>query len=196
MAKIALLSDTHVPSRMPALPPALFDRLDGVDLILHAGDLDDPTILDELGQIAPAQAVRGNWHLRAPWPNDQSLPLALDLQIDGQRVVVSHGHLSPWRDLWEKYRLLWPDHRQRTNRRLIDRLAHAFPGADVYVFGHTHLALIERREGALFVNPGAVCPTKGVVPSIARLSVTPASVEAAIIPLSQEAEPRRPESQR
>lgn len=183
MTEIGLISDTHVPSRMPTLPTTLFDRLTGIDLILHAGDLDDPVILDELSRVAPVQAVRGNWHLRSPWPNDQSLPLALDLQIEGQRLVVTHGHLSPWRDLWEKYRLLWPGHRQRTNRRLIGRLARAFPGADVYVFGHTHRALVERHGGALFVNPGAVCPTRKEIASIGRLTITPAGAEAKIVPL-------------
>jgi putative phosphoesterase len=72
MTCIGLLSDTHVPHRMPAL----FERLHGVDLILHAGDLDAPAVLDELGRVAPVQAVRGNLHLQAPWPNDLRLPSA------------------------------------------------------------------------------------------------------------------------
>lgn len=183
MTCIGLLSDTHVPHRLPALPPALFDRLAGVDLILHAGDLDDPAILDELRQIAPVQAVRGNLHLQAPWPNDQHLPLSLDLEIAGQRIVVTHGHLSFWRNLWDKHWLLWPDHKGQANACLPKRLARAFPGADVYAFGHSHRALVERRDGALFVNPGAVCPTRGEIASVARLTVTPTNVEVAILPL-------------
>jgi putative phosphoesterase len=180
---IGLLSDTHVPHRMPALPQALFDRLVGVDLILHAGDLDDPSILNKLRQIAPVQAVRGNLHLQAPWPNDQRLPLSLDLEITGHRIIVTHGHLSFWCNLVEKRWLLWPDHKGRANAHLPKRLARAFPGADAYVFGHSHRALIERRDGALFVNPGAVCPTRGEIASVARLTVTPANVEAEIVPL-------------
>jgi putative phosphoesterase len=184
MTCIGLLSDTHVPHRMPALPPALFERLDGVDLILHAGDLDDPAVLDQLGRIAPVQAVRGNLHLQAPWPNDQRLPLSLDLEIQGRRFLVTHGHLSFWRNVWDKHWLLWPDHRARANACLIKRLPRVFPGADVYVFGHSHRALVERRGGRLLVNPGAVCPTAGEVASVARLTLTPESVAAEIVPLA------------
>jgi putative phosphoesterase len=168
---------------MPTLPPALFDRLAGVDLILHAGDLDDPAILHDLRQIAPVRAVKGNWHLRAPWPKDRRLPVALDLEIDSCRIVVTHGHLSFWRNLWDKHWFLWPDHQARANERMMRRLPRVFPGADVYVFGHSHRALVERRGGALFVNPGAVCPTKGGVASVARLRVTADNIEAKILPL-------------
>lgn len=183
MYRIGLLADTHIPHRLAALPPALFERLAGVDLILHAGDLVDPAILDDLEQIAPTLAVRGNLHLQSPWPNDQHLPRALDLGIQGRRIVVSHGHLSNWNTIWEKLWLLLPNHHGRANRRLPRRLARAFPGADVYVFGHSHRALVARQNGALFVNPGAVCPTHGEAASVARLTVTPESIEAEILPL-------------
>lgn len=183
MFRIGLLSDTHVPHRMSALPPSLIDLLSGVDLILHAGDLDDLAVLDALRRVAPTQAVRGNRHLHAPWPNDQRLPLFLELQIEGQRILLTHGHLSLWRSIAEKYWLLLPNHHDFANLRLMGRVARAFPGADVYLFGHSHRALVRRREGALFVNPGAVCPTRGEVPSVARLTVTQEAVEAQIVRL-------------
>jgi putative phosphoesterase len=168
---------------MPELPSAVFDLLAGVDLILHAGDLDDPAILEELRRIAPVQAVRGNIHLQAPWPNDQRLPLSLDLEIEGQRIVVTHGHLSLWYSFVEKLWMFVPDHHRHVNRALVKRVARAFPGADVYVFGHSHRALVERWEGALFVNPGAVCSTWGEAASVARLRVTAGGVEAEILRL-------------
>lgn len=170
---------------MAAFPQELFDRLTGVDLLLHAGDLDDPATLDELRQIAPVEAVRGNLHFQSPWPNDQQLPLFLKLEIEGRRVVVTHGHLSVWNTLWEKPWLLLSrrDQRARANRRLVRRLSSTFPDADVLVFGHSHKALLETHGGALFVNPGAVCPTKGEIPSVAWLTVSPTSVEAEIVPL-------------
>jgi predicted phosphodiesterase len=148
---------------MPELPPALFDCLADVDLILHAGDLDDPAILDELRRMAPVQAVRGNIHLQAPWPNDQQLPLSLDLLIEGQRIVVTHGHLSLWYSFVEKLWLFVPDHHRHVNRALMKR--------------------VERWEGALFVNPGAVCPTRGEAASVARLRVTEGRVEAEVLRL-------------
>ena len=183
MAYIGLLADTHVPHRMTALPPVLFEQLAGVDLVLHAGDLDDLAVLDELCHVAPVQAVRGNLHLQAPWPNDQRLPLFRELQIEGQRIVLTHGHLSFWNSLWEKFWMVRPDHRMYANHRMMARMARVFPGADVYVFGHSHRALIERRGAALFVNPGAVCATRGEIASMARLRVMPDGVEAEIVPL-------------
>jgi putative phosphoesterase len=170
---------------MAALPPEVLGRLEGVDLILHAGDVDDPAILDELGQIAPVEAVRGNWHVLAPWPNDQRLPLFLELEIEAHRIVVTHGHLNLWNSFLEKFWLFLPDRRRRINRIIVTRLAHRFPGADVYVFGHTHRALVERRGGALFVNPGAVCPARGQIASMGRLVVTRCGVEAEIVPLTE-----------
>jgi putative phosphoesterase len=180
---LGLLSDTHVPHRMAALPPSLFERLDGVDLILHAGDLDDPAILDELGRVAPVQAVRGNFHLQSPWPNDRRLPLFLDLMLAGQRVLVTHGHFSFWNSLREKVGMWRSDHRLRVSAHIMARLARVAPGADVYVFGHTHLAMVRRQAGALFVNPGAVCPTQCTLPSVARLTLTPDRAKVEILSL-------------
>ena len=60
---VGLLSDTHVPRRIKRLPKTVLDALAGVDLILHAGDVDDPAALEPLRAIAPVHAVRGNVHL-------------------------------------------------------------------------------------------------------------------------------------
>jgi hypothetical protein len=170
---------------MPALPPAVFDLLAGVDLILHAGDLSDPAILEDLRRVAPVHAVRGNLHLQEPWPNDQRLPLSVELEIKGQRIVVTHGHLSLWNNLLDKLWMFVPDHHRHLNRILARRVARAFPSADVYVFGHTHQALVERWQEALFVNPGAVCPTRRKASSIARLQVIARGAEAEIISLDR-----------
>jgi putative phosphoesterase len=179
--QIGLMSDTHVPHRMRSLPSTLHERFSNVDLILHAGDLDDPAILDELGSIAPVQAVRGNIHFQSPWPHDQRLPLFLNLDVEGHRILLTHGHLSLWNNLWEKLLLLRPDHQLVVNRLIIGRLARVFPGADVYVFGHTHRSLIERRDGALFVNPGAVCSQRRGGASAARMTVSTLGISVEIL---------------
>jgi putative phosphoesterase len=152
-----------------------------VDLVLHAGDLEDPSILHDLGQIAPVHAVRGNLHLQALRPNDQGLPLFLELDIGGYRIVVTHGHFTLWNSLREKFWLLVPDGQERVNRRIVERLARAFLGADVIVFGHSHRAMVQWRDGTLFINPGAVCPTRTASPSVARLTVTRTGPEAEIL---------------
>jgi putative phosphoesterase len=166
---------------MSALPQVLLERLTGVDLVLHAGDLDDPAILQQLRQIAPVVAVRGNWHFLSPWPNDQSLPLYHDFEVGGWRIVLSHGHLSPWANIWDKHLMFFPDHQDRANHKIMRRLLNAFPGADIYVFGHSHKALIERRDGMLFVNPGSVYASKNHVPSMALLHLTACGFEAEIV---------------
>lgn len=170
--QIGLISDTHVPHRMRSLPIALFEKFSNVDLILHAGDLDDVAILDELGSIAPVMAVRGNVHFQSPWPHDQRLPLFLYFEVAGHRILLTHGHLSLWNNLWEKFLLLRPDHQLVVNRLIMRRLRRSFPDADVYVFGHTHRSLIERRDGALFINPGAVCNQQRGGASVARMTVS------------------------
>ncbi len=58
--KVGVLSDTHVPTIMKALPPIIFDIFRDVDLILHAGDIVEMSVLEELGAIAPVEAVAGN----------------------------------------------------------------------------------------------------------------------------------------
>ena len=57
---IGVVSDTHIPARAPFLPSSLFGLLDGVDLILHAGDIEEESVLDELRALAPVEAVAGN----------------------------------------------------------------------------------------------------------------------------------------
>ena len=60
MMRIGLISDTHMPERWPRLPSCIFSLFDGVDLILHAGDVGELWVLDELSLIAPVIAVHGN----------------------------------------------------------------------------------------------------------------------------------------
>lgn len=59
-ATIGLISDTHLPERRRTLPPALHAIFEGVDLLLHAGDVGELRVLDELGEIAVVVAVHGN----------------------------------------------------------------------------------------------------------------------------------------
>lgn len=89
VACIGLLSDTHLPERLAALPPALFAVLRGVDLVLHAGDVGELGVLDCLSAIAPVVAVHGNdesANARRELPYQQIVTLA------GQRLVLTHAH--------------------------------------------------------------------------------------------------------
>ncbi|MDY6877795.1 MAG: metallophosphoesterase family protein [Chloroflexota bacterium] len=186
---IGLLSDTHIPRRLERLPAAAFDALAGVDLILHAGDVDDPAALEPLRAIAPVHAVRGNVHLHEFSDGGAALPAVVELHLVGRQIVLTHGHQSGLVGLWLKgwsvlIQYLGLMDSVTFNRHIARRLVRLHPAADVIVFGHTHHACREWVDGKLLVNPGAVCPTRGEQPTMARLRLGAGRPEVEIIPLS------------
>jgi uncharacterized protein len=139
---VGLVSDTH-----GLLRPGVFDALAGCVVILHAGDVGDDEILDELSLIAPVHAVRGNTDASG----NPRLPAEQEHVIGGVRIHVSHGH-----------ELGAP-----TPARLV-----AAYDADVVVYGHTHRQLVQQVGTQWVVNPGAAGPRRfDLVPSVARLRV-------------------------
>ncbi|MCX7682650.1 MAG: YfcE family phosphodiesterase [Anaerolineae bacterium] len=171
-----LLSDTHIPHRLKRLPPGLFDALAGCDVILHAGDVDDPVALEPLRAIAPVYAVRGNFHVLDLSDGGAALPATVELELAGARVVLVHGHQPGPIGFWLKglhlamLKLGLMDN-GALNRRTARRLARLYPQADVIVFGHVHHPHLEWIGETLLVNPGAVCPSPWNRPTIARLSL-------------------------
>jgi putative phosphoesterase len=133
--RIAVLADTHAPSRWKGCPPAVAGNLAGVVLILHAGDVCTAEVLDELAGFAPVRAVLGNND--GPDVRAWGAPETLALDLDGLRVGMVH-------DAGPK------DGRQR-------RLRRRFPTADLVVFGHSHipLDLEDERLGLRIFNPGS-----------------------------------------
>jgi hypothetical protein len=151
---IGVISDTHGLVR-----PDVHSALAGVQLILHAGDVGDDEILDELELIAPVHAVYGNTDA----PGRRRLVPSIDVSIGGVSVHVSHGHEvgSP------------------TPAKLLARYS-----ADVVIYGHTHRPLVARAAGRLVLNPGAAGPRRfDILPSVARLTIRGGVVEAALIDL-------------
>jgi uncharacterized protein len=131
MTRIGLISDTH-----GLLRPPVLEFLRGSDLILHAGDICDAKVLQELAQIAPVKAVRGNndW---GPWAD--RLEEAELVTIEGVGIFVLHD--------------------------LADLPRHARArAARVVVSGHSHKPVVQEREGVLFVNPGSAGPRRFKLP--------------------------------
>lgn len=185
--RIGVLADTHIPYRLPRLPEQVFAIFDQVDLILHAGDLDEEEVLTELSHIAPTLAVRGNLHLRYMTLSSPHLPKIIHLNLYGHRLVLIHGR--PWLvfSFLDKVRAyLFRRTNEDLNRDLIASYQRAFPVADVVIFGHSHRACAQRTGRTLFFNPGAVCRTRlEPNPSVGLLTIGPTGVEADIILLTE-----------
>jgi putative phosphoesterase len=154
--RIGLISDTH-----GLLRPEVFTALDGVDLILHAGDVGDDDLLTELEAIAPVEAVYGNTDA----PGRAALRDSIEKTIGGLRIHVSHGHEvgSP------------------NPERLVAKY-----DADIIVYGHTHRQLVARIGDRLVVNPGAAGARRfNLEPSVAVLTIEQGVAEVLLVPLRE-----------
>jgi putative phosphoesterase len=185
---VGLLSDTHLPYRMKRLPRQVFRVFDGVDVILHAGDVDRPAALDPLREIAPVYAVRGNVHFLDLSSGGVSLPHVVELRLAGRRVLLTHGYMPGLASLWFKgrdvaLRLLGASDKARFNERIARRLERLYPRADIIVFGHTHRAYVRWIGNTLMVNPGAVSRTLGEQPSVARMWLGAGEPQVEVVPL-------------
>jgi hypothetical protein len=152
MTKLGVLADTHIPDRAVELDPRILQtfREEGVAAILHAGDVSVPKVLDELNQIAPVYAVRGNRDIFYL----MKLPLQVQLEFEGFKIGLAHGHGSFSRYTVDKI------HRSMYGRlvgRYLKRMLGTFPDVDVIVFGHLHVPCSLFLEGKLLFNPGSTC---------------------------------------
>ncbi len=131
--RAVVLADTHVrASGSTRLPDAVFDALERADVVLHAGDVVAPEVLDELARYAPVHAVLGNNDIELT----RLLPETRVVDLDGVRVGMIH------------------DSGARAGRA--GRMHRRFPDADVVVFGHSHQPMNERGvDGQLLFNPGS-----------------------------------------
>ena len=137
--RIGVISDTH-----GLLRPEATRALRGSALIVHAGALGTPDLLDSLRAIAPVIAVRGN-NDRGAWA--RALRETETVELDGARLHVVHD----------------------VKELAIDPAAR---GIDVVIAGHSHRPSLVRREGVLFLNPGSAGPRRFSLPiALARLDV-------------------------
>ena len=149
--RIGVVADTHCPEFADRLPANLSKVFEGVDLILHAGDINDASTLTELERIAPVEAVRGDHDAALG-----SLQRSREITVEGKKIVIVHGDRSRW--LEEPETLLWTLSLGyfHPHAGLARSLRRRFPSADVIVFGHTHRAHAEVIGGTLLFNPGGV----------------------------------------
>ena len=132
--RIAVLADTHAPRRWRSCPAAVARNLEGVDLILHAGDVCRAWVLEELRGFAPVRAVLGNND--AGDVADWGAPETLTLDLAGLRVGMIHD-AGP-------------------AKGRAGRMRRPFPRADLVVFGHSHVPLdLGEGAGPRLLNPGS-----------------------------------------
>jgi uncharacterized protein len=136
VGRIGVISDTHGLLREEASTV-----LAGSDLIIHAGDVGDPEILERLRKLAPVVAVRGNID-KAPWTS--ALPKTTMVEAGSRRIYVLH-------DIHE-----------------LD-LDPAKAGFDIVISGHSHRPSQERRAGVIYLNPGSAGPRRFRLPITAAL---------------------------
>jgi putative phosphoesterase len=175
---LGILSDTHVPDRVRSLQPPVISifREAQVDAILHAGDICSKSVLEQLQEIAPVHAVRGN----RDWFQLRHLPATLTLNFEGVTVGLIHGHGSFEVYLLDKIRTLAEGTRPE---RYLQRAFSALPEARVVIYGHTHIPTKRWIDGRLCFNPGsAACPDdKAPAPSVGLLRIQPGGVVSAEI---------------
>ncbi|MGC9974501.1 MAG: metallophosphoesterase family protein [Gaiellaceae bacterium] len=148
--RVVCLSDTHL-RRRQALPAWCLRRLEGADLILHVGDMVAAAVLDELEQLAPVEAVRGNMDEIAL---RERLPVRRVVEIAAARIGLVH---DPGSALGRA-----------------TRLEQSFLGCDAVVFGHTHVPEIQRHARRLILNPGSpTAPRSTLGATMLELSVLP-----------------------
>jgi len=149
--RIGLISDTHGLLRKEAV-----EALRGSELILHAGDVGKPEILEELRKIAPVVAVRGNVDAE-PWAN--VLPVTAVTEANGMMIYMIHDVTA------------------------LD-LNPAASGFRIVVSGHSHKAGKTERDGVQYVNPGSAGPRRFHLPiTVARLQLEPTAYEVEFVDL-------------
>ncbi|POA42721.1 metallophosphoesterase [Pseudomonas sp. MPR-ANC1] len=149
--KTAIISDTH-----GLLRPEALTFLQGVDLIIHAGDIGSPEILDRLAEIAPLHAVRGNNDINLPWA--AALPDHLTFNLNGWQTLLTHD--------------------------IADVPSDLDPTIKLIITGHSHKPLIEWRGNRLYLNPGSAGRRRFKLPvTLALLDVTPDALQPELIHL-------------
>jgi uncharacterized protein len=149
MYRIGVIADTHIPEFLPALPAGIIQRFQGVDMIVHLGDITGAEVLDELKLIAPVVAVKGDH-------DALDLPQKTVIEVGSVRIGLIHGRRPRWQEapsilsnlLFGSRRFWWGGFQRQ--------VVHSFHLVDAILFGHFHRPYLAWHDGILLFNPGAV----------------------------------------
>ncbi len=172
--RIGLISDTHIAAPDEKLPEQLWKAFEGVDFILHAGDIWVPSVLDDLETIAPVKAAWGDDDIEADLGGDERMMDSHVIYLDNATIWLMHfkppyGRIVP----------------RENNITTAKRPIEPAELPSVVVFGHLHVPLIEKYKGVLIVNPGsATWPEYQPKPgTVALLELDSGTAEARIVQL-------------
>ena len=190
--RIGVISDTRVPGGAVEVPPQVIRSFEGVDLILHAGGIHIPEVLDWLEQIAPVKAVGRIHGGQAERPTPLSLESEGDPRVAEQQVLQLEGHAIGMvnnleLDGFNDDILPGVIGSRRLPEGSLTTIVKKFFGAtvDIVVFGRTLYPMVEEHQGVLFINPGSPSLPKNLMKlgNVALLNLTPETREARIIDL-------------
>ena len=173
--RIGLLSDTHQNNRRPELWDEVREAFAGADLILHAGDIVAPGVLDWLEQIAPTLAAQGNNDLG--W-DDSRMRERHSLEFEGWRIAMVHD-MEP---------------EERPIELLVERFLDG-QRPDVIFTGHTHYERLEHRDDVLQINSGSPTQPHLFSPrlgTVGLLELSPSSLRARVLRLGETPGRRNP----
>lgn len=181
--RIGVIADTHIPDRVGALHPKILPTFkeQGVELIIHAGDISSPDVIRQLEQVAPVQAVMGN----RDWWRFKELPAMKEITIKDVKILITHGHGHFFSYVWDKFPYWILGYKFERFFKKFSKLNQNF---DIVIFGHSHRPENRWVEGRLYFNPGssydALKNHSG--PSIGLLNIMESKkVEASIIHLRE-----------
>ncbi|MEL6525742.1 MAG: metallophosphoesterase family protein [Chloroflexota bacterium] len=168
ITRIGLISDTHMPNRWLQLPERVFTLFADVDIIIHAGDVGELWVLDQLGELAPVVAVHGNDETPEA---ESALPYLQTLSASGHRMVVTHAHYPDRAEELASRGEDWQPHFERRVKFAKDN------DATICIFGHTHIPANLIRNDIYLINAGAIASgnswTKPLIQTIAIMTLTP-----------------------
>ena len=160
--RIGVIADTH-----GVFDPAIRRHFRGVDHILHAGDIGDQSVIEQLEQIAPVTAVSGN----VDDEEQSGLPPEAVIELAGRRIAIRHI-------LYEGGKLT------EGGRTFIQEIQ-----PDIFIFGHTHQPKIEWFGKTLLFNPGSAGPKRfKLVRGLGLLRLCGAEVKPCLLSLPDKVE--------
>jgi len=164
--KIGVISDTHIPDKSEHIPQEILNAFKQVDLVVHAGDLVDLKVINELNSVcARVVAVVGNMdhgEIKIKYPVKEIL------NLEGFKIGIMHGWGAPL--------------------TLTEVLKDAFKAdkPDVIIFGHSHKPMNEQIDGILFFNPGSATDAVAQYCSYGIIEIKDCKIDARIIKIPRD----------